>query len=82
MTTDPSPQLLDCGHTGTFAGVCQYDGCGTRLCADCVATCETCGAVLCRKHQVWLAARQRVFCPPDSRRYLLQRFVLRVLPTR
>lgn len=67
---DATAQLLDCGHVGTFAGVCQYDGCATRLCADCVATCETCGCVLCRGHQVWLARGERVFCPADTRPYL------------
>lgn len=76
---DGTARLLDCGHVGAFAGVCQYDGCATRLCADCVATCETCGRVLCRRHQVWLAGRQRVFCPADTRSYLGQRLLTRLL---
>lgn len=78
MTDPTAGQLLDCGHVGALAGVCQYEGCGTRLCPDCVATCESCGRVLCRQHQVWLDQRRRVFCPADTRGYLGKKLVLRL----
>lgn len=81
--TDATPgQLLDCGHVGQFAGVCQYHQCGKRLCGDCVATCETCGRVLCRSHQVWLDSRRRVFCPADTRSYLVTKLAYRLLRRR
>lgn len=79
--TDGTGQLLDCGHVGRFAGVCQYHGCATRLCPDCVATCETCGRVLCRGHQVWLADGQRVFCPGDTRGYIGSQLVRHLFGT-
>lgn len=78
LPTDEAGRLLDCGHVGAFAGVCQYQGCATRLCADCVATCETCGRVLCRGHQVRLANGERVFCPADTRTYLGMQLVRRL----
>jgi hypothetical protein len=80
MAGDPIAQLLDCGHVGAFAGVCQYEGCATRLCPNCVAACETCGTVLCQRHQVWLDARRRVFCPAHVRGYLVSRLAARLLP--
>lgn len=87
MTDQPGPtgdatRLLDCGHVGAFAGVCQYQGCGTRLCAECIAACEFCGRVLCRGHQVWLADGQRVFCPTDTRPYLRTQLVRRLIDWR
>ena len=71
-----TPQLLECGHVGLFAGVCQYNRCARRLCSDCCATCGTCGLVLCRRHQVWVDRGRRVFCPDDSRRYLVRKLAL------
>lgn len=79
MAGEAPGRLLDCGHVGTYAGVCQYDMCANQICAECVATCETCGLVLCRTHQVWLDGRQRVFCPADTRGYLAKKLVFRLL---
>lgn len=72
-------ELLDCAHVGVFAGVCQYNRCAKRLCANCVASCEACGKVICLTHQVILGGRQRVFCPPDARRYLGTRLAVHLL---
>lgn len=77
-----SPRLLDCGHVGVLAGVCQHHRCATLLCPDCIATCEACGTVLCRSHQVWMDAGRRVFCPDDMRGYLGFRIGLYLLRRR
>lgn len=76
------PVLLDCGHVDVFTGVCQFEGCGTRLCPACVTTCEVCGRVLCRSHQVRVAAGARVFCPADLGAYLLEQVAVGLLARR
>lgn len=74
--------LQDCGHVGQFASVCQYEGCGTKLCTACSGACEACGSVLCPYHQVWLSGRQRVFCPADSPGFVFRKLALHVLTRR
>lgn len=56
-------QLLPCGHVGQLAGVCQYDGCGTEMCADCEARCKNCRRLLCPEHVVELSGGHT--CCPD-----------------
>lgn len=71
--------LLDCGHVGEFASVCQYESCAKRLCPDCGRLCETCGTVLCPTHQVRVDARQRVFCPRHSLNYVARKLAGKLL---
>lgn len=70
-------ELLDCGHVGRFAGVCQHDGHGIRLCRDCLITCDYCGRTLCQQHQRWTewSAATRVFCPDHVLLFYLRRFL-------
>lgn len=72
-------RLLDCGHTGELAGICQYERCATRMCAGCIATCESCGRVLCRQHQRWVNGRRQVFCPADVPDYFVTKLALKFL---
>ena len=82
MATNQGGRLMDCGHVGRFAGVCQYEGHGVRLCQDCLVTCDRCGRCLCRGHQRWTTwvEETRVFCPDHVVPYYLQRVLFRFLP--
>lgn len=86
-----NPQLLDCGHAGVVSAVCQYrenkDGpaCARRLCKECYADCATCGATLCREHQVWRGdtlfggETTGVYCPRDNIGYTLKLLAKRII---
>lgn len=59
--------LLDCGHVGQPAGVCQYaadgeQGCADRVCSDCIAVCDTCRSVLCPRHSTRLDDDNATYC--------------------
>lgn len=74
----PQPQLLECGHVGVFTGVCQFQGCATRLCDRCISNCVSCGRVVCPRHTIVLADTE-TYCPADVRRQLLRNLALRIL---
>lgn len=71
----PDRTILDCGHVGQLAGICQYQGCAAELCNDCLVSCATCDKNLCPDHQVWLDGNQRVFCADDSRAHVKKKAV-------
>lgn len=72
-------KLLDCGHVDAFAAVCQYEGCGKKLCPRCNLNCDECGRVLCRQHQEWRDDRRLVLCPHDSTTYSMRRLARRLI---
>jgi len=73
-----SADLLDCGHVGQFAGVCQFEQCGKKLCQQCCQSCTTCGKLLCPSHQVAVDT-QMICCPADAKTYVAKRVALRLL---
>jgi hypothetical protein len=73
-----SAELLDCGHVGQFAGVCQFEQCGKKLCQQCCQSCTACGRVLCPAHQVAVDT-QLICCPADAKTYVAKRVALRLL---
>lgn len=60
--------LLDCGHVGQPAGVCQYaehddgQGCADQVCDACLGACDTCRCVLCPRHAVRLEDGAHTLC--------------------
>ena len=67
-------RLLPCGHVGTPAGVCQYDGCGTEMCTDCETRCNSCFRLLCPEHQFELSGGH-VFCADHVTGHVAKKFV-------
>lgn len=80
-----STSLLDCGHVGQTAGICQYtehdddQGCADQVCDQCIAVCDTCRRVLCPRHAVRLDDGTQVYCPDHVKGYVARTLLSAVL---